>query len=297
MKKYFFGIFVLALWLGNMNCVRVKAYSVTVEKSGMYAEVVPDTFLDNAAALFKRNVKKTMMYYNKYKDLNPVDYADKMSSVSGVYVDFVDVAKQIKPTDEIVIRAPFYIYDMWDRTKGDGPYIYYFTAERNGKELCLFQIYADPYDQKVAFSYDKLMNQYFSKDKKNMEDAIYYKIGDVTYAETPVKICEVRNQATRSENAIMEGGPDLEEAAREFNKKNYSQKKEEIFSYLGKIKKDGIPKKMERKLKIELEDDYVAPKRNVKQNRIGRKFYILAGGIVMILAVAGILAMKRQKQE
>ena len=64
-----------------------------------------------------------------------------------------------------------------------------------------------------------------------------------------------------------------------------------------KIKKEGIPKKMEKKLKIELEDDYVAPERNVKQNRIGRKFYILVGGIVMILAVAGILAMKRQSQE
>lgn len=294
MKKYIFGIFVLVLCLGNMNCVRVRAYSVTIEKSGMYAEVVPDTFLDNAAALFKKNVKKTMKYYNKYKDADPTVYADKMSSVC---TDLVEVAKQIRDSDKIVIKDPFYIYDMWDKTKGNGPFVYYFTAERNGKKLCLFQIYADPYEQKVTFDYDKLTDQYFLRDEEKQSDVIYYKIGDITYAETPVEISEVRNQTTGNKTAALVGGPNLDMAAKEFSKQDYSGKKEEIFSYLTKIKKEGIPKKMEKKLKIELEDDYVAPERNVKQNRIGRKFYILAGGIVMILAVAGILAMKRQSQE
>ena len=57
-----------------IDSVQAKAYTVKVQADTIYAEVIPESYLKNAPVVFKKAVKKTMKYYNKYKDADMVTY-------------------------------------------------------------------------------------------------------------------------------------------------------------------------------------------------------------------------------
>ncbi|RHU97374.1 hypothetical protein DXC08_04590 [Clostridium sp. OM07-9AC] len=164
MKKTILGFTVILLMcIGGMGISPVRAYTVTVQKDGMYAETIPDAVIDNAPVLFQKSVKKALKYDRKYKDADAVTRANK---IEYPYDKFLDVAQKIKASDEIVIRKPFYIYTVWDQAGKSAPSEYYFLAQQNGKKLCYFSLEIDETDHKIRFSYDKLMDQYFKYDEK-----------------------------------------------------------------------------------------------------------------------------------
>lgn len=292
MKKTIFGFTVILLMcIGGVGISPAKAYTVTVQKDGMYAEMIPDTIIDNAPVLFQKSVKKALKYDREYKDADAVTRANK---IEYPYDKFLDVAKQIKASDEIVIRRPFYIYTMWDQIDKSGPYDYYFLAEQNGEKLCYFSLNIDETDQKIRFSYDKLMDQYFKYDEKTMKDAIFYEMDSITYAETPDKVYEVRDQKDRGSIAVGSNGPDLEKAAKKFKQKNYSDKKNEIFDYLKET--SVISKKTEKNLKLELKDDYVEAESEGENRGIQKLIYPVAGAVcIIVAAVVLFLVWKRKK--
>ena len=126
-RKIIFGV-IIFLCIGSAKIKTVKAYTVTAQKDGIYAEAIPDTIIDNAPALFQKNVKKALKYENKYKD---ADMVTKANNIPYPYDKFIDVAKKIRPSDEIVIRNPFCIYNMRGEGKGAAPSRYYFLAEQH----------------------------------------------------------------------------------------------------------------------------------------------------------------------
>ena len=107
MKKCIYVLVILLLCIIAADSQKVEAYTVTVEKDGIYAEVVPDSFVNSAVPFFKRYVNKAMKYYNKYKDADDYTY---VSEVPEEQRDFIPVVKRIQDSDEIIIRNPFYIY-------------------------------------------------------------------------------------------------------------------------------------------------------------------------------------------
>lgn len=294
MKRYIFCLLFMLLSLECTDVSSVGAYSVTVQKDGMYAEVIPDSYVNNVAAIFKKNVQKAMKYYNKYKDADDYTYITK---VPDKYRDFIPVAKKIHDSDKIIIRNPFYLYQAGDNISGDDAYEYYFFAEKNGKKLCLFSIYVDGNTRKISFWYDKMMDRYFVYDEKAMGDALFYEIDETTYAETPKEINIVRNQkVSGTKQMIRVGGTDWEAIAKEFEKKNYSEKKDEIFGYLAKAKKKRVIKKAEKNLKLELKDEYVASEKDAEENsKTG--VYIVIGIVVVGVITGGSIFIKRRKKE
>lgn len=226
MKKYILVLLVLLLCIIGADSRQVEAYSVTVQKDGIYAEVIPDSFVNNAAPIFKKYVKKAMKYYNKYKDADDYTY---VSHVPDEYRDFIPVAKQIQDTDKIIIRNPFYIYQTMDDTE---PCEYCFIAEKNGKKLCMFRIYIEPETGEVSFWYDKMMDSHFAYDAKTVGETLFYEIDEAIYAETPDRTSVVwdRKVATAGEKMIgVDGTTDwkteLQATYRKFKKKSYSEKK------------------------------------------------------------------------
>ena len=292
MKKTILGFTVILLMcIGGMGISPVRAYTVTVQKDGMYAETIPDAVIDNAPVLFQKSVKKALKYDRKYKDADAVTRANK---IEYPYDKFLDVAKKIKASDKIVIRKPFYIYTVWDKTGKSAPSEYYFLAEQNGKKLCFFSLEIDETDHKIRFSYDKLMDQYFKYDEKTMKDAIFYEIDFVTYAETPDKVYEVRDQKDRGSMMAGSNSPDLEKVVKKFKQKNYSEKKDEIFDYLKDT--SGISKKTEKNLKLELKDDYVESEDDSKDAGITKMIYpVIAAVCILVIVVVIFLVRKRKK--
>ena len=292
MKKTILGFTVILLMcIGGMGISPVRAYTVTVQKDGMYAETIPDAVIDNAPVLFQKSVKKALKYDRKYKDADAVTRANK---IVYPYDKFLDVAKKIKASDEIVIRKPFYIYTVWDQAGKSAPSEYYFQVQQNGKKLCYFSLEIDETDHKIRFSYDKLMDQYFKCDEKTMKDAIFYEIDFVTYAETPDKVYEVRDQKDRGSMMAGSNRQDLEKVVKKFKQKNYSEKKDEIFDYLKDT--SGISKKTEKNLKLELKDDYVESEDDSKDAGITKMIYpVIAAVCIPVIAAVIFIVRKRKK--
>lgn len=293
MKKTILGFTVILLMcISGMGISPVRAYTVTVQKDGIYGEKIPDTVIDNAPALFQKSVKKALKYDQKYKDADAVTRANK---IEYPYDKFLDIAKKIKDSDEIVLRNPFYIYTVWDQAdRGGGPAEYYFLAQQNGEKLCYFSLEIDETDHKIRFSYDKLMDQYFKYDEKTMKDAIFYEIDFVTYAETPDKVYEVRDQKDHGSMMAGSNRPDLEKVVKKFKQKNYSEKKDEIFDYLKDT--SGISKKTEKNLKLELKDDYVESEDDSKDAGITKMIYpVIAAVCIPVIAAVIFIVRKRKK--
>lgn len=292
MKKFLFSIITIFACVVGMGTF-AKAYTVTVQKDGIYGEEIPDTVIDNAPALFQKSVKKALKYDQKYKDADAVTRANKIPSP---YDKFLDIAKKIKDSDEIVIRNPFYIYTVWDQGDGGGPTEYYFLAQQNGKKLCYFSLKIDETDHKIRFEYDKLMDQYFKYDEKTMKDAIFYEIDFVTYAETPDKVYELRDQKDRGNMMTGSDESNLEKTVKKFKQKDYREKKDEILSYLAKAKKDGVSRKTEKNLKLELKDDYVESEDDSRDAGITKMIYPgIAAACILVIAVVIFLVRKRKK--
>lgn len=292
MKKFLFSIITIFACVVGMGTF-AKAYTVTVQKDGIYGEEIPDTVIDNAPALFQKSVKKALKYDRKYKDADAVTRANKIPSP---YDKFLDIAKKIKDSDEIVLRNPFYIYTVWDQGDGGGPTEYYFLAQQNGKKLCYFSLKIDETDHKIRFEYDKLMDQYFKYDEKTMKDAIFYEIDFVTYAETPDKVYELRDQKDRGNMMTGSDESNLEKTVKKFKQKDYSEKKDEILSYLAKAKKDGVSRKTEKNLKLELKDDYVESEDDSRDAGITKMIYPgIAAACILVIAVVIFLVRKRKK--
>ncbi len=294
MKKTILGFTVILLMcISGMGISPVRAYTVTVQKDGIYGEEIPDTVIDNAPALFQKSVKKALKYDQKYKDADAVTRANK---IEYPYDKFLDVAKKIKASDEIVIRKPFYIYTVWDQAGKSAPSEYYFQVQQNGKKLCYFSLKIDETDHKIRFSYDKLMDQYFKYDEKTMKDAIFYEIDFVTYAETPDKVYEVRDQKDRGNMMAGSDGSNLEKTVKKFKQKDYREKKDEILSYLAKAKKDGVSRKTEKNLKLELKDDYVESENDSKDAGITKMIYpVIAAVCIPVIAAVIFIVRKRKK--
>ena len=283
MKKTILGFTVILLMcISGMGISPVRAYTVTVQKDGIYGEKIPDTVIDNAPALFQKSVKKALKYDQKYKDADAVTRANK---IEYPYDKFLDIAKKIKDSDEIVLRNPFYIYTVWDQAdRGGGPTEYYFQAQQNGEKLCYFSLKIDETDHKIRFEYDKLMDQYFKYDEKTMKDAIFYEIDFITYAED------------RGNMMAGSDGSNLEKTAKKFKQKDYSEKKDEILSYLAKAKKDGVSRKTEKNLKLELKDDYVESEDDSRDAGITKMIYpVIAAVCILVIAVVIFLVRKRKK--
>lgn len=292
MKKFLFSIITIFACVVGMGTF-AKAYTVTVQKDGIYGEEIPDTVIDNAPALFQKSVKKALKYDQKYKDADAVTRANKIPSP---YDKFLDIAKKIKDSDEIVLRNPFYIYTVWDQGDGGGPTEYYFLAQQNGKKLCYFSLKIDETDHKIRFEYDKLMDQYFKYDEKTMKDAIFYEIDFVTYAETPDKVYELRDQKDRGNMMTGSDESNLEKTVKKFKQKDYREKKDEILSYLAKAKKDGVSRKTEKNLKLELKDDYVESEDDSRDAGITKMIYPgIAAACILVIAVVIFLVRKRKK--
>lgn len=291
-RKIAFWIIIL-LCIGNAKIKPVQAYTVTVQKEGMYAEVVPETYLNNVAAIFRKSVSNSLKYYNKYKDASPVTYNRKMPAE---YRDFVNLARKIKASDKIVISDIFYIYDQWDRLGKGGSCKYYFVVQKNGKKFCLFQLTEDIENGEIVFWYDKVMDQYFEYDDKLMAKAIFYASDSVTYAQTSDKIYVVRNQKDFGNmGALTAYDTEIKRRDEEFNNKNYNEKKDEIFSYLAKAKKDGISRKTEKNLKLELKDDYIESESDGKHTGIRKPVYLTVGGTLLTIVAIILVVRKRKK--
>lgn len=292
MKKILFSIITIFACVVGMGTF-AKAYTVTVQKDGIYGEEIPDTVIDNAPALFQKSVKKALKYDRKYKDADTVTRANK---IEYPYDKFLDIAKKIKDSDEIVLRNPFYIYTVWDQGDGGGPTEYYFMAQQNGKKLCYFSLKIDETDHKIRFEYDKLMDQYFKYDEKAMKNAIFYEIDFITYAETPDKVYELRDQKDRGNMMTGSDESNLEKTVKKFKQKDYSEKKDEILSYLAKAKKDGVSRKTEKNLKLELKDDYVESEDDSRDVGITKMIYPgIAAACILVIAVVIFLVRKRKK--
>lgn len=294
MKKNMLVLLMILIGIIGTDSRQAKAYSVKLQKDGIYAEVLPESVVDNSAAIFKKNVKKAMKYYKKYEDaFREDDVYTLATKVPDKYRDFISVAKQIQDSDEIIVRNPFFIYDI----SGNAFYRYYFIAEKNRKKLCLFSISIDPDTGKISFSYDKSMEQYFLLDEKIMEVTLFYKIDEITYLQTPERTSVVRDQTSTGEK--LDGGSSEVETKtmeRKFKEKSYDEKKDEILTYLTEIQKGRIIKKSAKNLKLELKDEYVEPEKAAEEG--GKTGIYIAMGTVMIggIAVAIIFVKKRKKE-
>lgn len=294
MRKYIYALVLILLCISGADSRRAEAYSVTLQENGMYAEVLPDSIVNNASVFFDKNVKEAMRYYHKYKDADDYTYATKVPTE---YQDFIPVAKKIQDSDEIIIKNPFYIYDVTLAAVGESYYEYYFVAEKNGKKLCLFCIGIDPGSGKPYFSYDKMLDQYFLYDEKTMEDGLFYIVDNITYAQTPEKTTVVRDRSN-SGGQRMEGGIDFDKVMKEFEEKSYEGKKDEIFASLKKMKKGKIIKEVGEKFRPELGDEYIEPgekadytdsETDAGESDSGKSVYMVIGVVVGVIVVGTIL--------
>ncbi len=292
MKKYSLVLLVILLCIIGAGSRQAKAYSVKLQKDGMYAETLPDSIVNNAPVYFKKYVKKTMKYYKKYKDANTYTI---VSEVPEEYREFTSVARKIKDSDEIIIRFPFYVYD----TGGHFGNSYYFIAEKNGEKLCLFSIHVPQNDEEpIFFSYEKLVDQHFPYDEKMMEETIFYRIDLVTYMQTPEET-EVLRDRNHPGESKMEGAEYNDEVNKKFKKKSYEEKKEEIFDYLKKRKNGKALEKTDKNIKLQLKGEYIGTETDAKEGGIGRGVPVVFVAVGVMAAggtTAGIIFRKKRKR-
>ncbi len=213
--------------------------------------------------------------------------------VPDTYRYFIPLAKKIKDTDEIVIKNPFFLYQVG----GNIAYEYWFTAEKNGKQMCLFYMAVDTYTGSTSFCYDKLLENHMVEYSKTMdvEETLYYKsyTQTITYAETPKNASELWNKALPSTQSMI-GGEDPKEYDDAFLEKSYSDKKKEIFDYMTQIKKGKVSKKSDKDLKLQLDDEYVGSAKDTsKNNKLG--IVIVMGLVVVGVITVGVMRAKKRK--
>lgn len=285
-------------------------YSVKVEKDSMYADVIPSNIMKNVGAMFQKQVRKSMKYYDEYKDAD--DYT-RISKIPDKYRDFIDIAKKIKDSDEIVIRYPFYIYDP----TGDICYQYNFIAEKNQEKLCLFHIDVDVDNGKTEFDYDKMFDNYFSLDENITEETLFYQVEDSFYAETSEKIIPVRERILIPEQFRMEGWPENTDG-RSFYQKEYEEKKDIIMTHLKEIQKGKVAKKSDEDIEFQLkkDDDQIDTADQIdfsngeditedEEESIGGIYFesnggiylAVCGGVLCILFVCVVVMIRKQRWE
>lgn len=290
MKKYFLILIGIFVCLVCVDGKKADAYSVELQKDGIYAETLPKPVVDNSVVLFKKYVDKARKYYKKYKKNNAYTL---LSNVPEEYRIFIPIVKDIEPSDKIVIKTPFYIYDPTDAA-GNTSYEYYFVAEKNGKKMCIFCITISTDNKKIYFYYDNVIDKYSKFNDKMMEEgAIIYEIDGVIYEQTKNKKIVVLDQSDHSGATEIIGDIDtnLEKMIEKFKNKSFDDKKEEIFECLAGVKEEKVVKKSEENLKLDLKDEYVGDE-SIENNSSKKGIYIGIAVAIAAIIGAGVMVKK-----
>lgn len=290
MKKYFLILIGIFVCLVCVDGKKADAYSVELQKDGIYAETLPKPVVDNSVVLFKKYVDKARKYYKKYKKNNAYTL---LSNVPEEYRIFIPIVKDIEPSDKIVIKTPFYIYDPTDAA-GNTSYEYYFVAEKNGKKMCIFCITISTDNKKIYFYYDNVIDKYSKFNDKMMEEgAIIYEIDGVIYEQTKNKKIVVLDQSDHSGATEIIGDIDtnLEKMIEKFKNKSFDDKKEEIFECLAGVKEEKVVKKSEENLKLDLKDEYVGDE-SIENNSSKKGIYIGIAATIAAIIGAGVMVKK-----
>lgn len=295
MKKYFLILIGIFVCLVCVDGKKADAYSVELQKDGIYAEELPKPVVDNSVVLFKKYVNKARKYYKKYKKNNAYTL---LANVPDEYRVFIPIVKDIEPSDKIVIKTPFYIYKPAD-AMGSASYDYYFVAEKNGKKLCIFCITISTDNKKIYFYYDNVIDKYSKFNDKMMEEgAIIYEIDGVIYEQTKNKKIVVLDQSDHSGATEIIGDIDtnLEKMIEKFKNKSFDDKKKEIFEYLDDMKEKKVVKKSEENLKLDLKDEYVGDENT--DNKSDKKLkYIGIAAVIVVIIGAGVLLKRCRKSQ
>lgn len=294
MKKYFLILIGIFVCLVCVDGKKAAAYSVELQKDGIYAETLPKSVVDNSVVLFKKYVNKARKYYKKYKKNNAYTL---LANVPEEYRIFIPIVKDIEPSDKIVIKTPFYIYDPTDAA-GNTSYDYYFVAEKNGKKLCIFCITISTDNKKIYFYYDNVIDKYSKFNDKMMEEgAIIYEIDGVIYEQTKNKKIVVLDQSDHSGATEIIGDIDtnLEKMIEKFKNKSFDDKKKEIFECLAGVKEEKVVKKSEENLKLDLKDEYVGDE-SIENNSSKKGIYIGIAAAIAAIIGAGVMVKKYRRR-
>ena len=294
MKKYFLILIGIFVCLVCVDGKKADAYSVELQKDGIYAEELPKPVVDNSVVLFKKYVNKARKYYKKYKKNNAYTL---LANVPEEYRIFIPIVKDIKPSDKIVIKTPFYIYDPTDAA-GNTSYEYYFVAEKNGKKLCIFCITISTDNKKIYFYYDNVIDKYSKFNDKMMEEgAIIYEIDGVIYEQTKNKKIVVLDQSDHNGATEIIGDIDtnLEKMIEKFKNKSFDDKKKEIFECLAGVKEEKVVKKSEENLKLDLKDEYVGDE-SIENNSSKKGIYIGIAAAIAAIIGAGVMVKKYRRR-
>ena len=294
MKKCFLILMGIFVWIFCIDSQKADAYSVELQKDGIYAEELPKPVVDNSVVLFKKYVNKARKYYKKYKKNNAYTL---LANVPEEYRIFIPIVKDIEPSDKIVIKTPFYIYDPTDAA-GNTSYEYYFVAEKNGKKLCIFCITISTDNKKIYFYYDNVIDKYSKFNDKMMEEgAIIYEIDGVIYEQTKNKKIVVLDQSDHSGATEIIGDIDtnLEKMIGKFKNKSFDDKKKEIFECLAGVKEEKVVKKSEENLKLDLKDEYVGDE-SIENNSSKKGIYIEIAAAIAAIIGAGVMVKKYRRR-
>ena len=294
MKKYFLILIGIFVCLVCVDGKKADAYSVELQKDGIYAEELPKPVVDNSVVLFKKYVNKARKYYKKYKKNNAYTL---LADVPDEYRVFIPIVKDIEPSDKIVIKTPFYIYKPAD-AMGSASYDYYFVAEKNGKKLCIFCITISTDNKKIYFYYDNVIDKYSKFNYKMMEEgAIIYEIDGVIYEQTKNKKIVVLDQSDHSGATEIMGDIDtnLEKMIEKFKNKSFDDKKKEIFECLAGVKEEKVVKKSEENLKLDLKDEYVGDE-SIENNSSKKGIYIGIAAAIAAIIGAGVMVKKYRRR-
>lgn len=294
MKKCFLILMGIFVWLFCIDSQKADAYSVELQKDGIYAEELPKPVVDNSVVLFKKYVNKARKYYKKYKKNNAYTL---LANVPDEYRVFIPIVKDIEPSDKIVIKTPFYIYKPAD-AMGSASYDYYFVAEKNGKKLCIFCITISTDNKKIYFYYDNVIDKYSKFNDKMMEEgAIIYEIDGVIYEQTKNKKIVVLDQSDHSGATEIIGDIDtnLEKMIEKFKNKSFDDKKKEIFECLAGVKEEKVVKKSEENLKLDLKDEYVGDE-SIENNSSKKGIYIGIAAAIAAIIGAGVMVKKYRRR-
>lgn len=294
MKKCFLILIGIFVCLVCVDGKKADAYSVELQKDGIYAEELPKPVVDNSVVLFKKYVNKARKYYKKYKKNNAYTL---LANVPDEYRVFIPIVKDIEPSDKIVIKTPFYIYKPAD-AMGSASYDYYFVAEKNGKKLCIFCITISTDNKKIYFYYDNVIDKYSKFNYKMMEEgAIIYEIDGVIYEQTKNKKIVVLDQSDHSGATEIMGDIDtnLEKMIEKFKNKSFDDKKKEIFECLAGVKEEKVVKKSEENLKLDLKDEYVGDE-SIENNSSKKGIYIGIAAAIAAIIGAGVMVKKYRRR-